>query len=510
MGIDLEQAKKLIDQYQSSRKYRKYKRLGKKAYRYYKCDNDIKHRARKKTAAEDVFRVSNHRIASNFFKVIVDQKASYLFGNPPIIDVGNDNANEEINRILGEQWGKNLKRGCVLASIWSDAWIQYWIDDENEFQYAIIDSPLQIMANWGGYSNEELVMLIKETENWLDPDTGEYWNLYEIWTTERCYFYRYPIDGCIDDLEEEYYHNYGVDTTGFTDENSFEHDYGEVPFIHLKNNSELINDLVGIKEYIDSYDDTMSSLADDITDSQNVIFVIKGYGDQDPNEFWEHVQKDRIISLVDVRDLDDDDDAPVFESDAKLLAIEPPIAASQLNLELTRKAIFEQGGGVDPTPEVLGNTSGEALKHMYNLLELKSKAMEDEFRIAIARLVKAICQHIGYQIPEGQLVKQTWKRTRINNDTELIANAQNSVDILSLETVLENHPWVKDVEEEKRRLEEEKNEREQRSLDRAQQDYIIAMQERARLDDGGTTGNQNPEREILGTTVPNARGSEEE
>lgn len=507
MGIDLEQAKKLIEQYQASRRYRKYKQRGRKAERYYKCDNDIKHRQRPRTRSEQAFRVSDHRIASNFFRVIVDQKASYLFGNPPIIDVGDERANDEISRILGEQWGKNLKRGCVLASIWTDAWIQYWVNEDNEFKYSVIENPENIMANWGGYSNEELVVLIKQTENWLDPETGEYWNLFEIWTTDKCYFYRYPVDGTIDDLEEEWVTDQGVDPDGFTKENSFEHEYDEVPFIHLKNNSELVSDLAGIKEYIDSYDDTMSGLADDITDSQNVIFVLKGYGDQDPEELWRHVQEDRCISLVDIRDWDDDDDAPVFESDAKLLTIEPPVAASQLNLELTRKAIFEQGGGVDPTPEVLGNTSGEALKHMYNLLELKSKAMEDEFRIAIARLVRAICRHIGYDLPPGQLVKQTWKRTRINNDTELITNAQNSLDIISKRTILENHPWVEDPEEEERRLEEERRQSEQRSLNRAQEDFILAMQERDRLTNGG---NEDPERAILGETVSTTRRGEEE
>lgn len=504
--MDLEQAKKLIDNTQSSRMRRKYTRLGRKARRYYKCDNDIKYKARPKSQTTDVFRVSNHRIASNFFRVIVDQKASYLFGNPPVIDVGDDSANEAINRILGEQWGKNLKRACVLASIWTDAWLQYWINEEGEFKYAIIANPDNITANWGGYSNEELVLLVKQTENWLDPDTGEFWNLYEIWTTERCYFYRYPVEGTLDDLEEEIIYPSGVDTSSFEDKNSFAHEYEEVPFIHLKNNSEMVNDLIGIKEYIDSYDDTMSSLADDITDSQNAIFVLKGYGDQSGPEFWRKVQEDRIINLIDIRDWDDDSDAPVFESDAKLLAIEPPIAASQLNLELTRKAIFEQGGGVDPTPEVLGNTSGEALKHMYNLLELKSKAMEDEFRIGIARLVRAICKHIGYDIPEGQLVKQIWKRTRINNDTELINNAVNSSSLLSRRTIYENHPWVDDPDEEERRVEEEKRESEQRAYERAQEDYILAMQEK--MNDDRTDDSQGTP--VLGTPVPNAGGGETE
>lgn len=490
--MELEQAKKLIERQETSRKYKRYKRQGFMARRYYVCENDIKRRGREHTRSRDAFRVSDHRIASNFFRVLVDQKASYLFGKPPSIDVGSDWANEEINRILGEQWGKNLKKACVLASIWTDAWIQYWIDDDGEFKYTVIDQPKDVLASWGGYSNEELVLAVKATVDWLDPETGEYWNLYEIWTNEKCYFYRYPSDGSLDDLEEETQDALRMDPGEFTQSNSFTHGYGEVPFIHLKNNSEMINDLIPVKEYIDAYDEAMSSLADDITDCQNAIMVLRGYGDQDANEFWANVQENRLINLTDVREYDDDEDIPFIQSDAKLLTIEPPIAATQLSVDLNRKAAFEQGHGVDPQPEVLANTSGVALKHTYNLLELKSKTMEDEFRIGIARLVRAICRHIGYEIPRGQLVKQTWKRTRINNDTELIENAKNSVGILSERTIREYHPWVDDPEEEERRLAEEKSERANEAFDRAQSDLIMAMRERGQAEQAGASGSGGP------------------
>lgn len=54
------------------------------------------------------------------------------------------------------------------------------------------------------------------------------------------------------------------------------------------------------------------------------------------------------------------------------LNIEIPIEARNSVLDATRKAIFEQGQGFDPRPENFGNQSGEALKFMYSLLEMKT------------------------------------------------------------------------------------------------------------------------------------------
>jgi SPP1 family phage portal protein len=53
-------------------------------------------------------------------------------------------------------------------------------------------------------------------------------------------------------------------------------------------------------------------------------------------------------------------------------------------------------------------------------------------------------------------VKFTFNKSMITNTAEAITNAKNSVGIVSEGTILENHPWVDDVSEEKKRLEEEK------------------------------------------------------
>ena len=57
-------------------------------------------------------------------------------------------------------------------------------------------------------------------------------------------------------------------------------------------------------------------------------------------------------------------------------------------------------------------------------------------------------------------ITQTWTRNMINNDLETSQIAQASVGIISKKTILENHPWVSDVQIENDRLEEEKQQEE--------------------------------------------------
>ena len=124
-------------------------------------------------------------------------------------------------------------------------------------------------------------------------------------------------------------------------------------------------------------------------------------------------------------------------------------------LDITRRAIFEQGQGFDPQPENFGNQSGEALKFMYSLLEMKVGLMETEFRLGFAKLIRAICRYC--QIPCGN-IRQVWKRTCIRNDRELAEMCRNSVGILSQATILAHHPFCEDVQEELKQLEKEERE----------------------------------------------------
>lgn len=94
-----------------------------------------------------------------------------------------------------------------------------------------------------------------------------------------------------------------------------------------------------------------------------------------------------------------------------------------------------------------------ALKYLYSLLELKAVMLETQFRSGFAELVRAICRLEG--IAQPKRILQTWTRNMVQNDLETAQIAQQSVGIISDRTILANHPWVDDAENEQKQLEKE-------------------------------------------------------
>ena len=230
---------------------------------------------------------------------------------------------------------------------------------------------------------------------------------------------------------------------------SYRHDFGEVPFIPFYNNNIHTDDLRNIKPLIDVYDKVYSGFINDLDDIQELIFVLSGYGGEDLNSFLSDLKKYKAIKV------EGDEGGAV-----STLNIEIPIEARKSILEATRKAIFEQGQGFDPQPENFGNQSGEALKFMYSLLEMKTGLMETEFKLGFARLVRAICRSLDIQC---DTIIQTWTRTCIKNDTEQAQICKDSVGIVSKKTILKAHPLVEDADAEIKQLEKEEKEAQEKA-----------------------------------------------
>ena len=142
-------------------------------------------------------------------------------------------------------------------------------------------------------------------------------------------------------------------------------------------------------------------------------------------------------------------------SGVSTLTIDLPVDAREKLLTTTRKCIFEQGMGIDPDPQNFGNSSGVALQFLYALLELKSGLLETEFRPSFGRFIRCICRVLNIPIKDD-VVLQTWARTKVQNDQETAQIAQQSTGIISTETIVRNHPWVKNAQDELDKLAEEK------------------------------------------------------
>lgn len=229
--------------------------------------------------------------------------------------------------------------------------------------------------------------------------------------------------------------------------NTYKHGMGEVPFFAFDNNNVHTDDLKNIKPLIDVYCKVFSGFVNDLEDIQEVIFVLTNYGGANLNEFLSDLKYYKTIKVESEGNGDN--------SGVSTLTIDLPVEAREKLLSITRKCIFEQGMGIDPDPQNFGNSSGVALKFLYSLLELKAGLMETEFRPSFGRFIRCVCRVQNIPIKDD-VVLQTWTRTMVQNDQEMAQIAQGSTGIISQETIVRNHPWVDNAQDELDKLKEEK------------------------------------------------------
>lgn len=435
--MELEVAKQFIKNRLAG--HTEFMNLNNQAQRYYTVQNDIL--IGPQSTDDNPLRSADNRIAHSFYSLLVNQKAAYMFTAPPLFDVKDDTLNQLIADDLGDYYAKYAKDLCVNASNAGVAWLHYWVDDSG-FHYGVVPSN-QIIPIFDNKLGNDLIAVVRVYQN-VDPADGKVYEYYEYWNDTQCEIYRRGAwDSDYNTFEE-----YEAFSYLYTDENGEVqgHDYGTPPFIPFYNNNICSRDLDLIKKLIDSYDKTYSGFMNDLEDIQEVIFILTNYSGENRSEFLQDLKNYKTVQF---ESMGADD-----KSGLSTLTIEIPVEARKEMLDITRKAIFDMGQGIDPQQQGLDGTSGEAMKFLYSLLELKAGMTETEFRLGFNKLVRAICKYHGND--NVGAITQTWTRTSIRNDAELVDMCSKSMGVVSRKTILKNHPFVDNVEDEEKELEDEK------------------------------------------------------
>lgn len=445
--MDIEVVKKLIKKHTTGHAEILCKSLV--AERYYRNKNDIlTYKKDKDEESENPLRNADNRISNNFHGLLVNQKASYMFTAPPLFDVKSKEINKKITEVLGDRYAKTCKDLCVNASNSGIAWLHYWIDSKGKFKYGVIDSK-QVIPIWSTNLNKELLGILR-VYNDID-DNGDTYNVYEYWNDTECQAFRKKSADTID-AGLEYYLMFPCSDGEATD--TLKHDFERVPFIPFGNNNLLTSDLDNVKPLIDVYDKVFSGFVNDLEDIQEIIFILTNYDGENLGEFLTQLKKYKTIKVENNGDAD--------KSGLETLSIDIPVEARKELLTITRKAIFEQGQGVDPQQQDFGNASGVALKFLYSLLELKAGLAETEFRLGFGDLVRAVCKYLN---TECNSIIQTWTRTAVTNDVEIAGMCTSSMGLLSNMTLFKNHPFVEDADAEVEQKKKEDEEKQQENDD---------------------------------------------
>lgn len=408
----------------------------------------------------------NIKAVHDIHTLLVDQKRDYFVGNDLNIAVDNDKSGDKKKAILlalGENFQDNIKALVTGTSNKSVEWAHYFINEDGDFDWVITPAE-QIIAYYDGLHDRKLIQILRYyTVEDLNVNTGarKYFKKAEVWTaTEVSYWAdsgngKYEKDKNVPVNPRP--HVILTDITKMEKGSTLTEDevfsWGEPPFLPLYNNSAHKTDLQPIKSLIDLYDVLIAGGSNTIIEVQEAIWEVRGFEGETTAELVEELRKYKVVNLS------AEENAGVSPHQLDI-----PHEARQDILDRTKKAIYEQGRGVNFGDENIGDApSGIALKFLFANLDMKCNDIENSLYKLLKKLVGKLLEwKDDMKIEPIDVTYNVNKRIMIN-EVEHVEMIKNSVDLVSERTLLEEHPLVKDVDEELRRKKKERKERESAS-----------------------------------------------
>lgn len=382
---------------------------------------------------DDPLRKADNRVSSNFYQLLVDQEAGYLATNDPLIDVGDDEENQKIKTVLGDDLALTIQNLITDVSNAGVGWVHYWIDNNGNFKYGVV-TPEQVYPIYADNLENDVVAAVRRYQV-LNYETGKYETVVEYWNSEECT--TFVTD---DDSNFKPYNQFDVidistgEVTG--QGNTYKHGLGRLPFIKFRKNIYEKPELNKVKGSIDIYDKVYNGFANDLEDIQQTLMVLKGYGAAGLDEFMAQLKEFKAINV--------DEDGDVAQ-----LKIDIPVEARQTMLDITKRKIFDEGQGIDPAKFMdNGALSGKAIKGLYAHLDLKATTTEKNFRPGLASLIRAIMQHLGFKDYEGRNISQTWSKNAIQDTLEISQAVAALAPFMSEWSIAKANPFVDDVDAE--------------------------------------------------------------
>ena len=406
--------------------------------RYYNNQNDIKLKG-VVPGDKDILRNADNRTSNGFHGDITDEKIAYMFTYAILFDLGDTKLNEQVKTILGDNFEAECGTLGINATNSKYAFLHYWIED-NEFNYATVETE-ECIPVFDKSLKRKLIGMYRyypDIEEDIVTGKNKYYVWFEFWDDKHCE--RYKFRGRLDQTGLTHLPEYNE---------NFEHNFGKVPFIIFRNNNRMTSDLNRYRDLIDIYDKVLSGYANDLEDIQQLIYIIENYGGEDLKEFLSDLKRYKTIKT--------ETDVNGTSGGVKTLSIDIPVDARNSLLEILEKRIYKSAQSLEQyNAESFGNASGTALKFFYRKLELKAGLTEIQFRKGFNELIRAILQFL--KVDTKKPILQTWTRNMISNDLETTQIAMESKDVVSDETILKNHPWVDNPEDELKKIKEQKEE----------------------------------------------------
>jgi SPP1 family phage portal protein len=366
----------------------------------------------------------------NYFKILVKQKINYLLAKTPELETKDDYTVTTIKSML--------KEAGLNACLDSTAWLHFYVE-ENRLDWIFVEDK-EIIPMYDKYK-KKIIEVIRYYE--VDKDTIRV----EIWNDKGVTIQLIEKEKVIQEKTEYHYYDQYKYQDNLEDIQG--RNFTFIPFIPMFNNDEKKSELTGdLRALLDMFNEVSSGFVANINKFQESIIKLKGFaGDSDELEkTMTHMKKYKMVGIP---------SAGNDGADIEYMAVEIPVEARQVVLELLKDAIFQVGEGMDPNKKITEtNITNVVIKSRYSALDMKANEFETEMKLFYEKFVTSLNEYYRTSLSE----EITFNRSMIFNESEQIDNCIKSMGLVPMEIILDNHPWISDSKKALTMLEKEKEE----------------------------------------------------
>lgn len=413
--LTVEEIKAFIDNDMSSTK----KRLATVGQRYYEADHDIRNYRLFWIDADGEVREEKHRsnikISHPFFTELVDQQVQYMLSvKDGFVKSDDPDLQEQLDLYFNEDEDfvselNEVLTGCISKGF-EYAFAYKNKEDRTAFQCA--DS-LGVVEVKKKETDDGCEYVIYHYLDRIGKD-GKKIKRIQVWDEKQTTFFCQEDEGSIElDQSVEINPRPHIIWKNDGDEATYFDGFGFIPFFRLDNNKKQFSGLKPIKDLIDDYDLMACGLSNNIQDSNETLFVVKGFDGDNLDELHFNVKNKKIIGVGE-------------DGDVETRTVDIPVAARQTKLELDEKNIYRFGFGLNTAGlKDTSATTNIAIKSAYSLLDLKANKLEIRVKQFMRKLLKVVLAEINER--DGTDYQQ--KDVYFNFEREVMTNAQENAQI---------------------------------------------------------------------------------
>lgn len=350
--------------------------------RYEKILYDLRGKAHR-----DMF-TANHKLASPFFRINVNQQVSYLLGNG--VTFGDKNTKDK----LCDDFDQEVMTAAKYAQIGGIAFGFWDLEHLRVFR----------LTEFVPLYDEETGALRAGIRFWqLDTDKPKRITLYE---EDGFTEFIQPKDGGMNIMQDKRAYKQIVRTSAVGGMEILDgENYPAFPVVPLFNNDRGLSEIVGKRNTIDALDVAASNMVNNVDEGNLIYWVLVNCGGMDDLDDARFVER---LKTTHVAHADGDGEGAKAEAHT----LEAPYAGTNTTIDMLKKKLFEDFQCFDSSAVSAGNQTATAIKAAYVPLDLKT----DMFEAEVTRFIVGILSLLGIND------KPTYTRSQIINKQEETQN----------------------------------------------------------------------------------------